>query len=229
MLRKFLHSLVRFLFGTLAHLRVEGLENIPLKGGCILASNHLSRLDPPLVFAIVDREDVTALVADKYQKNPFFHLLIKSVNGIWLNREQADFQALRVARDFLQGGGVLGIAPEGTRSKTGGLIPAKTGVAFLAAKAGVPIVPVAIWGTESAIRRLLSFRRPTIRVRFGKPFTLPSLARQDRNRSLQQNTDEIMERIAALLPPAYRGVYAEHPRLQELLSSREPENERAVA
>ena len=218
MLRSFLRNFVRFLFALLTRLESEGLDNVPAKGGAILAANHLSRVDSPLLFALIERKDVTGLVADKYQKNLLLRPLIEAVGGIWINREQADFQALRAARDFLQKGGLLGIAPEGTRSRTGALRQAKTGVAYLASKADVPIVPVAIWGTEKTFKELKAFRRARIKVHVGEPFMLPPLDRSNRSGSLQRNTDELVCRIAVLLPIEYRGVYADHPRLQELLT-----------
>jgi 1-acyl-sn-glycerol-3-phosphate acyltransferase len=214
---KTLKAIARFLFKHFTHIEVIGMENVPPTGGLILAANHLSRLDPPLVFAVVGRDDVTALVADKYIHNPFFNWMINGVHGIWINRESADFRALRVARDYLQQGGALGVAPEGTRSRTHALIQGKTGVAYLADRAGVPVVPVAITGTESAVSTFFHLRRPHIRIRFGEPFCLQPSERHARGASLEHNTDEIMCRIAALLPPEYRGVYAVHPRLQELL------------
>jgi 1-acyl-sn-glycerol-3-phosphate acyltransferase len=170
------------------------------------------------VFALIDRPEVTALVADKYKKMPFFRWFINRVGGIWLNRDEADVQALRAARDHLKSGGVLGIAPEGTRSRTGALIPAKTGVAYLAEKAGVPIFPAAIYGTEDAMYKILRFHRPKIYVQFGEPFIVTPFHRGERSAALQKYTDEIMARIAAMLPPDYRGVYAGHSRLQELLA-----------
>jgi 1-acyl-sn-glycerol-3-phosphate acyltransferase len=217
MLRTLLRSIVRLLFMLLSRLDVQGLENIPPTGPSILAANHLGRLDSPLMFSLVDRTDITSLVADKYQHNPLLRPLVNAVHGIWINREQADFRALHQALDYIEGGGMLGIAPEGTRSKTGALMPAKTGVAYLAGHAGVFVVPVGIWGTETAIALLCRLRRPLIHVRIGQPFHLPPLERGDRSASLQKNTAEIMCHIAALLPPAYRGVYAEHPMLRALL------------
>jgi 1-acyl-sn-glycerol-3-phosphate acyltransferase len=218
MIRSFLRSFARFLFAILTRLESAGLENVPSVGSAILAANHLSRVDSPLIFTLIERKDVTGLVADKYQNNLFLRPLIEAVGGIWINREQADFQALRAALEFLQKGGLLGIAPEGTRSHTGAMRQAKTGVAYLADKANVPIVPVAIWGTERTFKELKYLRRARIKVRFGKPFRLPPINRNDRSGSLQRNTDELVCRIAALLPPEYRGVYADHPRLKELLA-----------
>lgn len=218
MQRKTLRAIVRKLFTLFSRLEVTGLENVPLQGGYILATNHLGRLDAPMVFATVDRDDCTALVADKYKTNPFFSWLVVTVKGIWINREDADIHALREARSFLQAGGILGIAPEGTRSRTGALEPAKTGVAYLADKAGVAVIPVAITGSETAAHSLLRLRRPCLTIRYGMPLKLPPIPRSDRDAALQSNTDEIMCRIAAMLPPANRGAYASHPRLLELLA-----------
>ncbi len=217
MLRALIRSIVRLLFRLLSRLDVQGVENIPATGPGILAANHLGRLDLALAFIVVDRTDISCLVADKYQKNLLLRPLVNALHGIWINREQADFRALRQALDYIKGGGMLGIAPEGTRSKTGALMPAKTGVAYLAARAGVSIVPAGIWGTETAITQLFHLRRPLIHIQFGQPFRLPPLERGDRSAGLEENTDEIMCHIAALLPPAYRGVYAKHPQLNEIL------------
>jgi len=217
MVRRILHWGIGFLFKVLSRLEVVGLENVPSTGGMILATNHLSILDPPLVFAVVDRKDATALTADKYKKNPLFRWLVEAVDGIWINREEADFGALREARAYLQGGGMLGIAPEGTRSHTGGMIPVKTGIAFLASQACVPVLPVAITGTESVLNQLKRLHRPRIKIQFGVPFDLPPINRKSREADLQRNTDEIMCRIAVMLPEQYRGVYVEHSRLKELV------------
>jgi 1-acyl-sn-glycerol-3-phosphate acyltransferase len=216
MQRIILRAIVRLLFRLLAQVEVYGLDNIPESGAGLLCANHLGFVDAPLVFSLLERKDSTALVAHKYRRNLFFRWIVSAVQGIWLNREEADTQALRAARDHLRQGGLLGIAPEGTRSHTGGLITPKTGAAFLAGLTHTPVLPMAIYGTEavgSAWRRL---RRPRIIVQIGKPFTLPLLDRENRDASLQANTDEIMCRIAAMLPEQYRGVYADHPRLKEL-------------
>ncbi len=215
-LRKGLRSIVRLLFCLLTHIEVHGLENVPAHGAVILASNHLSRLDAPLLFILLAREDVTGLVADKYKKNPFFRPLIQAVNGIWINREEADFQALREARRYLAQGGMLGVAPEGTRSRDGVLNRAKNGIAYLAEKSGAPVLPVAIHGTEKAFHELARLRRPRLVVHFGELVQLPRVSAKERNPALVANTDEVMCRIAAMLPEEYRGYYANHARLKEL-------------
>ena len=217
-LRSTLQKTFHIIFQLLTHMEIEGLEEFPTKGGYLIAANHLSIIDPVVVFAYTKRKDITALVAKKHLKNPFFRMLVNTVGGIWLNREEADTHALRAAINYLQGGGIIGISPEGTRSRDSqALQPTKMGVAYLADKASVPIIPVAIMGTENTFSELVKFRRPHITVRFGKPFTLPAVTRNNRDLALRQNTDEIMCQIAAMLPPNYHGIYANHPRLQELL------------
>jgi 1-acyl-sn-glycerol-3-phosphate acyltransferase len=218
-------SLIKIVTGLiirlLACVEVIDLDNVPLVGGYLVTTNHLSILDPVLVFALIQRKDVTALVAKKHQKNPIFRWVVDSVGGIWLNREEPDAHAIRASRDHLQNGGILGISPEGTRSPNGGLIPPKTGAAYLADLAHVRIIPVAITGTQNGILRALTLQRPHITVTFGKPYTLPPVSRSTRDADLARNTDEIMCRLAAMLPVEYHGVYAEHPRLKELLGERE--------
>jgi 1-acyl-sn-glycerol-3-phosphate acyltransferase len=131
---------------------------------------------------------------------------------------------MREAMKRLKKGGILVMAPEGTRSPTGALIEGRAGSGYLAAKTGVPIVPVGVTGSEDKVvfPRLRHFRRAIIVARVGKPFTLPPLKGEGREAAMQRDTDEIMCRIAALLPPACRGVYTDHPRLKELLAEAGP-------
>ncbi len=219
MLRAVLRCIVRLFFAVFTRVDLLGLENIPSQGGAILATNHLGIMDSPLLFMLLDRDDVSGLVADTYKERLFFRWIVCIVDGIWINRGEPDLRALREARDYLHAGGLLGIAPEGTRSRTGVLRPAKTGVAYLADKARVPLVPIAISGTEKLFAELTRLRRPRLRVRIGEMFSLAPLDRRDRAASLERNTDEIMCRIAVMLPPEYRGAYANHPCLQELLEN----------
>jgi 1-acyl-sn-glycerol-3-phosphate acyltransferase len=143
---------------------------------------------------------------------------VKKFDAIWLNRFEADFHALREVVKRLQNGGILAMAPEGTRSQTGALLEGRPGAAFLAAKAQVPVLPMAIIGTEDALvkARLKRWRRLQIKIVVGETFMLPPIDRKNKEAYFEAQTDEIMCRIAALLPPPYRGVYTEHPRLQAL-------------
>ena len=211
--------IVRFLMCIVFRITVEGGEHVPAEGGIIVATNHLSRWDIPLLLLIPNRLDLTGMVTDKYLDYPLIRFFVNLVGGIWLDRTRADFGAFRTAIQALDAGQALGIAPEGTRSDTGGLIEGKPGAILLAIKSQSPVVPAGLSGTETAAKNW--WKRPRLTIHFGEPFVLPPLSHENRNEQMQTSTDEMMCRIAALLPEKYRGVYAAHPRLQELLAENE--------
>ena len=208
------------LINLIADVEIYGRENLPSEGGFVIASNHLGRLDSALLFFGFDREDFIMPVAEKYEHHPLFGPLARALGAIWLDRFNPDIRSLREMMQRMKRGEVLVIAPEGTRSKTESLQEGKEGVVFLASRAGVPIVPVAVYGTEDRViaDNLKHFRRSHIIGRAGPAFTLPPIrGGQDREKVLRDQTDELMCRIAVLLPEKYHGVYAGHPRLKDLL------------
>lgn len=213
--------LIRTMFWLIARLRVYGMENIDLEGSYVGTGNHIGRLDPGLIYLVIDRSDIIMFVAEKYRKYAFFRWLIRAMDAIWLDRYNPDLGAMREALRRLRRGGVVTIAPEGTRSPDGTLQRGRPGASYLAVRAGVPVVPVAFTGTmDSEVRaRLSRLRRLDIEARVGKPFVLPPLTPGDREAQLQEYTDEIMCHIAVLLPPELRGFYADHPRTLELLAA----------
>jgi 1-acyl-sn-glycerol-3-phosphate acyltransferase len=217
MKRDTLKSIIKFLLKVLAKVEFEGLEHIPTQGGIIVATNHLSRVDIPVLFITPNRPDITALVTDKYQDYPFFKWIVVTAEAVWIDRTTADFTAFRTAVNLLKNGVALGISPEGTRSESGKLLEGKPGTILIADKAKVPIVPVGLSGTEKVFPALLKFRRQRVIVRYGPAFNVPSIERDTREVQLKQYTDEMMVRIAALLPVEQRGFYADHPRLTEVL------------
>lgn len=203
----------------ITRIEVHGLEKIPA-GNVIIAANHLGRLDTAVLLCVLDREDIIMAIAEKYKDHPFFGAIGRAVNGIWLNRFEADFSAMRQILERMKQGGLLVIAPEGTRSKTEALQQGKMGVAFLASKSGYPVLPVAVIGTEDhgIVENLKHFRRSKIVVKAGDLFNIEIPKGNGREEAMRKATDEIMCRIGAMLPEKYRGVYAEHPRLKELLT-----------
>lgn len=216
--------IVRLLLRLIARLETSGMENLPKSGGYVIASNHVGRLDAGIPFCVLERPDIIVVVAEKYQQYAFYRWLTHQVNGIFIDRFNADVSALRATLRRLQRGGILAMTPEGTRSKTGSLLEARSGTIYLAWKAGVPILPVALIGTEDSVvvERLKHLRRLQIKVIAGRPFTLPlDLHGRKRDIVLKEATEEIMCRIAALLPEEKRGFYADHPRLKELMGSPE--------
>jgi 1-acyl-sn-glycerol-3-phosphate acyltransferase len=200
-------------------IEVYDAEKLP-KGDVIVAANHLGRLDTAALLCVMDREDIIMPVAEKYKNHPLFGAIGRAAHAIWLNRFEADYSALREILTRMEKGGMLVIAPEGTRSKTEALQEAKLGVAFLASKSGYPVMPVAVTGTEdrAIVENLKRFRRSKIIVRGGDPFVIEIPKGKGREQAMREATDEIMCRIAVMLPEKYRGVYTDHPRLKELLA-----------
>jgi 1-acyl-sn-glycerol-3-phosphate acyltransferase len=215
-----LRSIVRFLMKLITDIEVNGLEKLP-EGNVIVAANHLGRLDTAALLCILDREDIIMPVAEKYKNHPLYGAIGRAANAIWLNRFDADYSAFRQILDRMKQGGLLVIAPEGTRSKTEALQEGKMGVAFLASKSGYPVLPVAVTGTEDRliVENLKHFRRSKITATAADLFYIDIPKGKGREEAMRQATDEIMCQIAALLPENYRGVYADHPRLKELLNS----------
>jgi len=219
-MRNFLRWLVRFVLNLIAHVEVHGYENIPKEGNFVIATNHLGIVDAAMAFYALDRWDLFIPVAEKWELNPFLRWLGKYFNFIFIDRFNPDIKAMRKILKLMDEGNNLVIAPEGTRSRVGSMIEGKPGVSYLASRLGQPIIPVAIAGTEDKVvfGNLKRLRRSRITVTAGPTFTLPPLPKADRDAALKQYTDEIMCRIAALLPDKYHGVYAGHPRLKELLT-----------
>jgi 1-acyl-sn-glycerol-3-phosphate acyltransferase len=201
-----MRQLIGVLFRLLTRMEVKGVEHIPAEGGCLLVTNHISRLDTPSLLVAANRR-IYPLAADKYKSFPVFNWLLNISEAIWINRTEFDREALLKSIDVLKRGDVLGIAPEGTRSRSGSLQKAKSGVAFLAARTGVPVVPVGITGTNTMMQDFSRLRRMQICVMFGEAFYLPKYGKLTAD-ELDAATDLIMGRLAALLPLPYRGVYA---------------------
>jgi 1-acyl-sn-glycerol-3-phosphate acyltransferase len=212
----FVRSIVGWIMRLVGKTTVLGAENVPPGGSFLFAANHLSQIDSPLCLAVIPRQ-MRVFSAVKYRSNPFLRFLFEHMGCIWVRQFEADHQALREALQYLKGGGTLAIAPEGTRSReTHALLPGRGGAALLASRSGVWILPTAIWGTDTFVRDLQHFRRGRAFVRIGKPFRL-DVSPRAKGAELDAATDEIMCAIAALLPPQYRGVYADHPRLKAWL------------
>jgi 1-acyl-sn-glycerol-3-phosphate acyltransferase len=218
-----LRELVNTLFAVLTRREVVGLEHIPASGPCLLVFNHLSNLDPPLIFGLIQRLDLTALVAAEYRTRWFHRVMIEGAGGRWIRRGASDRAALKEALSMFERGWMIGIAPEGGRSPAHALRRSKTGAAFLAHHANVPILPVGVTGTEAFTDSLKRFRRLHISVRFGPPFTLPEVVPGNHKQQLEQLTDLIMCHIAVLIPPQYRGIYRDHPLLPAVLTAVEGE------
>ncbi len=218
---KFTRLLIRFLLRVLTRIEVRGRENIPPTSNFIFAANHIGLVDAFLPFYILNNNNLVLLVGEKWEKQWIMRWLGRGLNFLFVDRFNPDLKAIREVITRMKHGEVLVITPEGTRSKVGYLIEGKPGVSYLAAKMGYPLAPVGISGTFDKVffGQLKRLHRPHVIVSIGPVFSLPPLPTegQSRDEALKADTDEIMCRIAALLPQEQRGVYAGHPRLKELL------------
>ncbi len=210
---------LRLAFKVCARVEVRGLERVPPSGGVVLSPNHLSLLDAPLVLSLLPGRKLTVFAADTYRPRPIFRWIVELQDTIWVHRGAIPPSTLKYAVQALKAGSVMGIAPEGTRSPTYTLQPGKPGAIFLAASAGVPIVPVALTNLQNVFSELRRFRQARVTITFGAPMRIPPLDRHNREAQLEAQTHELMCRIAALLPFEYRGVYADEVRVQELLDN----------
>ncbi len=216
---RLLRFLIRILLKLIARFEIHGKENVPLTGGMILASNHIGILDIVMVYFAIDRLDLFIPVAEKWERIGWIRWLGKQLNFLFVDRFNPDLKAMRKMIALMEAGKCLVIAPEGTRSRTGSLNEGKPGVTYLAARSGFPVVPVAITGTEDKVilGNVKRFRKSFITLTADKPFIVPPLPKVNRDEALKTYTEDIMCHIAALLPERYRGIYADYPRLKELL------------
>lgn len=156
---------VRWILSLLFGLEVGGLEHIPKSGGAVVAANHTTWFDPIAIACALDRP-VHFMAKAELFRNPLVAKVLRRLYAFPVRRGEADRDAIRTAVEVARSGGVLGIFPEGTRSQDGTLLPLQSGAVFIAAKAGVPIIPVAVSGVSP-----LRLRRKIV-VRAGMPLDL---------------------------------------------------------
>jgi 1-acyl-sn-glycerol-3-phosphate acyltransferase len=209
--RRLLRLVMRFVFRVLGRVRVTGLENIPRGTAYMAAVNHMSIYDPPFLLAFWPEILQGIGAVDVFDK-PFQGELLRMYGVVPVHRGQYDRELLDAVLKMLAAGYPVLIAPEGGRSHAFAMRRAKPGVAYIIDEARVPVVPVGIVGTtDDFLNRGLRGERPTLELRIGQPFTLPPIQGRGeaRREARQHNADLVMQRIAGLLPPEYRGVYAD--------------------
>jgi len=188
---------------------VQGLERFPAAGPVLVVNNHVNFLDGLLTVIYFPRRVLAFTKAEHLEKKSPLALLLRIWGAIPVRRETLDVDALRSALAALEAGKVLLIDPEGTRSHHGRLQEARPGVVFLAQHSGAAILPVAIWGQEHFREQLLRLRRTAVTIRVGQPFTLAGGGHRIRQEERGRMLSQVMYQLAALLPPDYRGVYAD--------------------
>jgi 1-acyl-sn-glycerol-3-phosphate acyltransferase len=210
LIRTLLRPIFRLLFHILSRVRISGLENVPEHGPYLIAINHISLYEPPFVLAFWPTPPEAAGAVEIWERRGQ-NVLVRLYGGIPVHRGNYDRSLIETMLAALRSGRPLLIAPEGGRSHQLGMRQALPGAAYVINQAGVPVIPVGIVGaTDVFLEKALRGKRPVIEMRIGQAIHLPAIAGKGEQRRLarQRNADLIMHRIAALLPPEYRGVYA---------------------
>jgi 1-acyl-sn-glycerol-3-phosphate acyltransferase len=208
--RLFMRPVFRLLFRILSRVRLTGRENVPNQGAYLIAINHISLFEPPLILAFWPTAPEAVGAVDIWDRRGQ-STLARWYGGIPVHRGEYDRALLDRMLSALNAGKPLLIAPEGGRSHSIGMRRALPGVAYVMDKARVPVVPVGITGTSDDFLKLaLKGKRPQLEIRIGPPVVLPPIRGkgEERRAARQENVDLVMKQIAALLPEEYHGIYA---------------------
>jgi 1-acyl-sn-glycerol-3-phosphate acyltransferase len=197
----------RFLFKFYFRWRVYHNERVPLQGPVILAANHASFLDPPLVGSGLMR-DINYLARKSLFRYPVLGWILRKVNAVPVDRDGGGAAGLKAIIDRLRDGGAIILFPEGTRTLNGELQPARSGIGLTVIKSEAPVVPVRVFGTYEAWGKGVSFPRPhRVTVKYGQPMNFSQLRAEAKNCTkarlkeiYQEIADEIMAAIAKMKP-----------------------------
>jgi len=199
-------EMIGILLILLTHYQVRGRDNIPSQGPVLVVANHLNLADPPLIGFSLGRK-VAFMAKEELFRSQFSSYILHSLGAFPVYRKQTDRQAIRQAKQVLAEGAALVMFPEGKRSRDAQLQPALSGSALIACHSRAPILPVGIIGTEKIRGVAWVLHRPQITVNIGHSFYPPSVDGKLTKDELARLTRYIMERLAELLPPEYRGNY----------------------
>ncbi len=212
LIRHLLMLVMRAVLRVLVHVDGAQLARVPQRGPLILATNHVNFLEVPLLFTLLSPRPISVMVKAETMVHPLLGWWFTTLAGsgaISLRRGEADLDAVHRALAALEAGHIVVVAPEGTRSGHGRLQRGLPGVAILALHSGAPVLPLAFHGGEQFWQNLKRLRRTDFIIRVGQPFHLDPGGQPVRREERLQMAAEIMYQLAALLPPPYRGLYAD--------------------
>ncbi len=204
-------TIARTLFRLLLSWEARGRENVPPTGPVIVIANHVHLFDPILLLISFPRW-VSFMAKEELFRDPFLRPILRCAQVFVVRRQGTTAekrQAIQQAKDLLDRGLVIGMFPEGKRSREGKLLPGRTGSARIASQTGAFLLPVGITGTDKIKGIAWLWKRPHIIVNIGQPFRLPSPDGRLNKTQLQLLTTKLMSEIAVLLPPEYQGAYGE--------------------
>jgi 1-acyl-sn-glycerol-3-phosphate acyltransferase len=209
LIRPSLRAVFRMIFHILGRVKIMGIENVPFNQAYIVAANHISIFDPPLLVAFLPETPEVIGASDVFERTGQ-GLLVRWYGVIPAHRGDYDRALLETTINILKSGHPLVILPEGGRSHETALHHAKPGVGYIIEHTNVPVLPVGIVGTTDDFwQRAKRGGKPQLEVRIGKPIHFPPITEKGaaRRKARQQYADLVMSHIAGLLPPEYRGVY----------------------
>jgi 1-acyl-sn-glycerol-3-phosphate acyltransferase len=201
----------RLLFHLLGRVNIMGVENIPPRGAYLIAANHISIFEPPLILAFWPVAPEVIAAVDIRQRRTQ-EILVRVYGSLRVRRGEYDRKLIDAALVVLRSGRPLVVFPEGGRSHVPGLRMARPGAAYLVEKSGAPVLPVGVSGTTADFfQQAIRGKRPVLEMRIGPIFTLPQVEGKGerRRQARQRNAGQIMAHIAALLPVEYRGFYGQ--------------------
>lgn len=208
-LRWFVYIVIKVGLSILCRMDAPEMDKVPARGPLIAISNHTGQLEVPALFAWLQPRPVTAWAKIETWDKPFLNWLFNLWEAIPVRRGEADTSALRAALEKLKEGYIFGVAPEGTRNKTGKLLRAHPGAVMLALHSKAPIIPIVHWGGENFVPNLKRLRRTDFHIRVGRAFSIQTNRERIGKEERQQIVDEMMYQIAVLLPEDYRGEYSD--------------------
>ena len=204
--RWFITTLLRIYMRLTCRMDAPDLHKIPMQGPMIVISNHTGQIEVPVLVTLLQPRKISGWAKAEAFENLFLRWVFWAWGIIPIHRGEADIKALKDALRALQDGCFFGIAPEGTRNRTGVLIRAHPGTVILALRSGVPVLPVAHWGGEVFLKNLKKFKRTDFHIRVGEPFKI-NVDGKVTAEMRQEIADDMMYEIAKLIPEEYRGEY----------------------
>ena len=210
---KFTHWFINFIIRVYTRItcRIDApdLQKFPMHGPLIAIANHTGQIEVPMLFAHLQPRLLTGWAKVEAWDNWFLNWVFGVWGAIPVRRGAADMKALKLALKALEEGKIFGLAPEGTRNKTGKLIRAMPGTVIIALHSNAPIIPIAHWGGEVYLKNLKRLKRTDFHIRIGDPFKVNVDGVKVTGEVRQQIVDEMMYELAKLLPEEYRGAYSD--------------------
>ena len=227
--KRIVNPVIKTLFHILFKIDDPHMKNISYDGPLLIVSNHVNFFEGPYIATSLYPRKFSALAKRESWNNPFFKFLFNTWELIPLNRDDSDIVAMKKGIRVLANNHLLGIFPEGTRSKDGRLIQGKPGTTVLSTQTNATVLPVACWGHENYKQDFKNLRRPPFNVKVGNPFKVIPLDRKEKKQNRQEVTDQIMFQLAGTLPEYYRGYYADQASASESLLQFPPDSSSNLA